>query len=586
MYNKNSTSKHITKEIISLILIFVLLCSSLNVVNVKASVIANSIITKTTKATSNTTEKNFIYVSGQKLYDANGKEFQIKSIGFGNNVWYTQKGIPSTDHDEQSYEELADLGFNAVRFYINANLFESDSDPYKYNEEAFNWLSENAQWARKYNIKILINMHIPQGGQLNSSSVNLWVKEGYKERFVALWKEIAKRFSDEDAILGYGLLNEPFVPECSTKEEALNLYYDLMDKTTAEIREVDQNHMLFLERPYGMVNTAKKQINYWGYTDSYRVIKDNNTVYEFHFYDKNEYVFQSISWLSNRSKWLYNSDKIAILAGSRSVSKTYISDSTQKYNTTSDSWQYIESNYIASTNKEANYGYWMLYTSKLGNSGTLLADDIVVKEYNKKGEFVRNLYELNFNNTTACDGWDLGTSGRGAYSYNSSEGNTELGCAQIAGVRKSYRIYKSNNADNYFPIKAGYSYKICAYVKFNSANTDSTVNLALQACHAENIYALDSTYLRSRLEVFLNWGRTNNVPMYLGEFGVPNQLMGNEYKGEVWVSDMFDLLNEYDLGYCYHDYHEENFGLYMNDSRYERTVRNEILYQLFEAKVK
>lgn len=527
-------------------------------------------------------KKKFIYVSGKKLYNTNGKVFHIKGIGFGNNVWYTQNSIPSTDHDEQSYKELADLGFNSVRFYINASLFEKDSTPYVYNETAFNWLKQNIGWARKYNIKLLINMHIPQGGQFNSSNVNLWVKAGYKDRFVALWKEIAKRYANEVAILGYGLLNEPFVPVSSSAEASLNMYYDLMNLTATAIRSVDKNHVLFVERPYGTVNTATKKINYaWGDTGSFRLIKDKNTAYEFHFYDRNEFVFQGLSWLNYKNKWVYNSDKIAILSGARSVVKTYINDSIIKYNNTSSDWQYLESDFITPTKTEENYGYWMVYAYNLGANGSLFIDDLVVKEYNSKKEYVRDLYTLSFDPVTACDGWDLGSGGGGTCSFNSTIGHTKLGSTQISGVQKSYRIYKNYSTDNYFPIKAGNSYKICAYGKFTGVNADAKVKLSLQACHADKVYALDKTYLRSRLEVFMNLGNLNNVPMYLGEYGVPHKLMGNEYKGEQWVIDMIALLNEYGLGYSYHDYHEENFGLYTNDSRYPRTGRNEILYKIF-----
>lgn len=205
------------------------------------------------------TSPNFIRTNGTQIIDSHGNPFQIKGIGMGNNVWYSQWQLPTTDHDENSFAELEQLGFNSVRFYLNAALFESAETPYTYNENAFQWLDDNVQWAKKHNIRLLLNMHIPQGGKTKSSNTVFWDDQEYQSRFIALWTEIARRYANEDTILGYGLLNEPFVPECSTPDESLNLYYTLMEKTAASIRQVDPNHILFLERPYGTVNSTQKK---------------------------------------------------------------------------------------------------------------------------------------------------------------------------------------------------------------------------------------------------------------------------------------------------------------------------------------
>lgn len=527
---------------------------------------------------------NFIHTAGTKIYNQNGSEFQIRSIGFGNNVWYTQKGLPLTDHDEKSYEELASLGFNSVRFYLNASLFETS--PYTYSEEAFAWLDQNIEWAKRNSIKILLNMHIPQGGQLNSGNVALWVKDGYKERLAALWLKIAERYSSNDAILGYGLLNEPFVPELSTADASLKNYYDYMEVLSKTIRSVDSNHMLFVERPYAVVNTNTLRASYiWGYTDSFRKISDNNTVYEFHFYDKNEFVYQGLSWLNYTDKWIYNTDDVAILRGARKVVKNIVANNVSDFDSKSAQWQYVESEPIKIDTPDVNYGYWMIYGSNLGPRSTVNFDDIVVKEYNENGKFVRDLYINGFDKVTNFDGWNMNT-GNGKYVYSNTEGHTKAGSASLVGVDKDYRIYLSANETNNFPLKQGYRYKIAAWVKGENVSTAAKVKFSLQTCYADHVFGLNLEYLKYQLDIFVNYAKANNMALYLGEFGVPNQLMGNSYKGEEWVADMFKLIDGYGLGYSYHDYHEENFGLYTNDSRYNRSQKNDTLNQLFKKYVK
>ena len=68
-----------------------------------------------------------ITVSGKKLLDENGKEYYIKGMAFGNSV-FTNPGLPSIyHHSKADFKNLAELGFNSVRFYLNYGLFENDS---------------------------------------------------------------------------------------------------------------------------------------------------------------------------------------------------------------------------------------------------------------------------------------------------------------------------------------------------------------------------------------------------------------------------------------------------------------------------
>ena len=80
----------------------------------------------------------FITADGRILKDENGRQYIIKGMAFGNKVWDNPAEPPvNKHHTEESYEELADLGFNSVRFYLNYSLFENDASPYEYKESGF-----------------------------------------------------------------------------------------------------------------------------------------------------------------------------------------------------------------------------------------------------------------------------------------------------------------------------------------------------------------------------------------------------------------------------------------------------------------
>ncbi len=539
------------------------------------------------KNDSNTPEQttsNFIHADGNKIVDANGNPYQLKGIGMGNNVWYSQNQLPTTDHDEESFAELEALGFNSVRFYLNASLFESDDTPYQYNEEAFEWLDNNIAWAKEHGIRLLLNMHIPQGGRVTATNTAFWDDEEYQKRFIALWSEIAKRYADEDYVLGYGLLNEPFVPECSTPDASLDLYYDLMEDTAKAIRNVDNNHMLFLERPYGTVNSSNKTTKYvWGTTDSFRLISDTNTVYEFHFYDRTEFTHQGLSWLDYKDTWIYNTDNIALLSGARQLNK--ICKSNAPVDVTSTTWQHVETDPIKINVPNANYGYWIIYLNNMGSNSNVYIDNLVIKEYDENGVYLRDLHTNDFNLVTPCAGWDLGSGGGGSYRYNSNNGTDGSGCAQISNVTASYRFYRQYSANSNFSLNPNHTYSVCADVLLDNTTDTFSLELGIQTGICENVYGFDKEYLRSCLQKFLTFGETNNVPLYLGEFGVTRHVMNDTYKGTAWVEDVFDLINEYNISYSYHDYHEENFGLYINDSRAPRGELNQTLYDIFHSKL-
>ena len=134
----------------------------------------------------------FIHADGKQLVDEDGKPYTIKGMAFGNEVWSNPSAEPTRHHDAESYQELAEMGFDSVRFYLNYGLFESDSNPYTYREEGFAWLDKNIAWAKAAGIRLVLNMHYPQGGyQSQGDGTALWTEPENQKRLCALWTEIA-----------------------------------------------------------------------------------------------------------------------------------------------------------------------------------------------------------------------------------------------------------------------------------------------------------------------------------------------------------------------------------------------------------
>lgn len=524
--------------------------------------------------------ESFISVQGKNLLTNSGREYRIKGISFGNNVWYRPKSAPVTDHDEKSFEEIAQLGFNTVRFYINYDLFEDDDRPYEYKASGFEWLDQNIEWAKKHRIRLIINMHVPQGGFLSRSNISFWQTENM-ERFRSLWLTIAKRYQEETTILGYGLLNEPYMPYYKNPDQALNLYYSFIKDVMGDIRKVDSKHIIFLEKPYGCVNTADNEVTYpWRVTESFQIVGDTNVAYEYHFYDKFEFTSQKQLRLPSFRDWYYGDDTRIILSGNRDW-KAALDFEPIDIKTVGD-WTLVTSS-LLQLRDQGNTGFWYMTISNSNRENNVYIDDVTIKEYDTKGKYLRDIYQYDFGNGISFVGSSSNTDG-GQCEYDSENGYLAPGCAKVNGVDGRYKFSITYNDNNFFRVKDGNYYQLTLQIK--TTNQSVAIIPGIQMQEIEKLYTLNKDYLESQLRNYLDWSDINNVPIYLGEFGASGYIMGNEYKGEEWVRDMFELLNQYGMHYNYHDYRDENYGLYMDDGLTGQQHKNRILYQIFKTEVK
>ncbi len=239
-------------------------------------------------------------VQGTQIVDGDGKPIVLRGIAFGNQVW-SHVEIPSAHHTGRDFANVAAMGMNSVRFYLSYRTFEDDSAPYMYKEAGWSWLEQNIQWAKKHGVRLVLNMHAPVGGyQSQGKGVQLWEDDEAQSRFVALWRAIAERVRSEPTIAGFDILNEP-VPT-----ESIEQWKSLAERTIAQIRQVNQHHIVFVERAnaVGADWAENAQRNFFR-------VSDPNVVYEFHFYKPYHFTHQDAPWsdFAAREAW-YPDDSI------------------------------------------------------------------------------------------------------------------------------------------------------------------------------------------------------------------------------------------------------------------------------------
>ncbi len=181
---------------------------------------------------------------------------------------------------------MKEWGADHIRVPFHYNLFY-DIDRGEFIDEGFDRINQLLIWCKRNRVDVILDMHAAPGAQSagdiadSDGEALLWTERStYWPITIKVWKEIARRYKDETIIIGYDLINEPVTPfEVGVGNPMLReLYSQLIEA----VREVDKNHILFIEG------------NYWATTFDYltpdpnsnppRLPLDNNMVYAFHKY--------------------------------------------------------------------------------------------------------------------------------------------------------------------------------------------------------------------------------------------------------------------------------------------------------------
>ena len=253
---------------------------------------------------------------GKKIVDKNGNEVLLRGMGLGG--WMLQEGymmqsagiegagtqfgfrnkiteLIGEDKTAEFYDawlenyvsktdidSLASWGFNSVRVPLHYNLFtlpieqEPISGTQTWLTKGFEMLDELLVWCEANQMYLILDLHAAPGGQGKNADISdydetkpsLWESEDNKTKTVALWRKLAERYRDKEWIGGYDLLNETNWPMDNN-----NPLRDLSIRITNAIREVDTNHIIYIEGN-GFANDFTNMTPPW----------DDNLVYSFHKY--------------------------------------------------------------------------------------------------------------------------------------------------------------------------------------------------------------------------------------------------------------------------------------------------------------
>lgn len=196
---------------------------------------------------------------------------------------------------EEDFRLISDSGLNTVRLPVYYRTFLNTHDRYRLSDEAlcamdfddieldFEKVDMFIEYAKKYDLKVILDMHGVMGGQsgyehCGTKDMDFWETEENIVFMCNLWRAIAEHYATDRAdlastILAYDLVNEP------TKRTEIGtgpLQWQVMDRLYDAIREVDDCHVISIEGVWYPISLPSPEKYGW-----------ENVLYQYHFYNWN-----------------------------------------------------------------------------------------------------------------------------------------------------------------------------------------------------------------------------------------------------------------------------------------------------------
>lgn len=258
--------------------------------------------------------QGFLKVTGKQIVDGNGNVVILRGIGLGG--WMLQEPymlqlskVISTQYEikekiseligekntekfysiyrqnmirKRDIDSLKAWGFNSIRLPMHYNLFTIpiEKEPVAglntWLETGFALTDSLLSWCRENRLYLILDLHAAPGGQgkdrpiadVDTTKPRLWESEANQHKTIALWTKLAARYSNEEWIGGYDLINET-----NWNMDGNEPLKHLMIEIGTEIRKVDKNHIIFIEGNQ-FANDFTGLLPPW----------DNNMAYSFHKY--------------------------------------------------------------------------------------------------------------------------------------------------------------------------------------------------------------------------------------------------------------------------------------------------------------
>ena len=182
---------------------------------------------------------------------------------------------------EEYFDLIKDAGFDSVRIPMRWSAHADESAPYTIDPKFFARVDQVVDWALERDLQVVLNIHHYEQMATDPTA--------HRERFMALWKQIAEHYKDYPPALLFEPMNEP--------NGALDakLWNSISADAVRVIRESNPERNLVI----GGANwNAYDQLQYLELPEG-----DPQIIATFHYYLPFQFTHQNADWVEGSSAW-------------------------------------------------------------------------------------------------------------------------------------------------------------------------------------------------------------------------------------------------------------------------------------------
>ncbi len=238
----------------------------------KISILAAMVITALTGC--NMTGKHNAATAPRDAFAVN--KLLGRGVNLGNALDAPQEGAWGFTLKEEYFQAIKDAGFDSVRLPVRWSAHAMDEPPYTIDPEFFNRVDWAVNCALSRNLPIILNIH--HFNELNSDPA------GQKDKYLALWKQIAGHYRDYPDNLLLEPLNEPM-------GKLVGKWNALLGRAIEIIRETNPNRTIVAGPSQA---NQIKTLRYLQLPED-----DRNIIVSVHYYSPLKFTHQGAPWVTS-----------------------------------------------------------------------------------------------------------------------------------------------------------------------------------------------------------------------------------------------------------------------------------------------
>ena len=183
---------------------------------------------------------------------------------------------------KQYFDLIKKAGFNSVRIPIDWEAHALKKAPYTIDWQFFARVDQVAGWALKQDLVVILDFH-------NYPDL-MTDPQGHKERYLALWKQIAGYYKNYPSTVLFELLNEP------NDEMDAAQWNTISSLALTLVRQTNPNRNVIIGGASSNAYDQLRSLTLPG--------KDHHIIATFHYYNPFEFTHQGADWVVGMDKFL------------------------------------------------------------------------------------------------------------------------------------------------------------------------------------------------------------------------------------------------------------------------------------------